>query len=120
MSPAQSRLSAKTLGPGQYSVGMEKGEFSEGLQDSLDFGIAIVTFSRVGSFLSCELPEGRRSFIVFDDIPWCDNISEPIAFSYFSTFFSFTTDHKDSLVSLNHLPHGCVAYDNFRIISFID
>jgi len=128
ISPAQSRLSAKTLdrrqsyfypkgGPCEnvkarvgVQAGVHVGVFAN-LQNRFNLSFAMIPLPRVGSLLVRQLAERRRSLVVLDDISRSDNVSEAVTFGDLSALFSFSAHDQHSLVFLNHLSHGSVTTD---------
>ncbi len=76
-----------------------------------DFDLAIVAFDRVLELLLGQLPEWGGVFVILYDISRSDDVFEPIALGNGATFLAFTTDNKDGMVLLGHIPHRCVATD---------
>ena len=113
MSLAQSRESANL---DSVSVVMGRGEAMAKKcniihKNSFDLGAPIIALPGVAMFLRGQSTERRYSSVVFDDIPWSDNIFETVAFGYLPAFLAFASNDQNSIVFRDHFSHGGMTTD---------
>jgi hypothetical protein len=80
-------------------------------EDGVDLDLVEVAQAGVIRFVLGQLPEGSRVLVVFDDVAWCHDVLEAVAFGDLSAFLAFATHDEDRLVLLGHFTHGRVAAD---------
>ena len=78
-------------------------------KDSFDLGLGEVALPRVGVLFISQFTEGCCSFVVFDDVAWCNDILKSIALCYLSTLLAFASNYEDGVVFLDHLSHWSMA-----------
>ena len=78
-------------------------------EDGFDVGFRKVPRSGIIVFLFGQLTERSGVGIVLDDISWCDDVLEAVAFGNDTAFFALSTNDKHGIVFVCHFPHGRVA-----------